>query len=65
MGRRRARENRIGFVGIGKGRAAQRLRERGATEVFEDYADGDRVFSAMLMCAVILSREDGEGSPAK
>ena len=46
-----AQENGIGFVGIGKGYAAQRLRERGATEVFEDYADGDRVFAAMLGCA--------------
>ena len=46
-----AQQNGIGFVGIGKGYAAQRLRERGATEVFEDYADGDRVFAAMLRCA--------------
>jgi len=46
-----AQANGIGFVGIGRGYAAQRLRERGATEVFEDYADGDRVFAAMLRCA--------------
>jgi phosphoglycolate phosphatase-like HAD superfamily hydrolase len=51
-----AQENGIGFIGIGKGYAAQRLRDRGATEVFEDYADGDRVFAAMLMCVAAAFR---------
>jgi phosphoglycolate phosphatase-like HAD superfamily hydrolase len=48
-----AQENGIGFVGIGKGHAAQRLRDRGGAEVFEDYSDGERVFAAMLRCAAL------------
>ena len=42
-----AREAGIGFIGIGSGEPAARLRAAGARDVFPDYRDCDLIFQAM------------------
>lgn len=44
---RTARELRIPFVGLSRGRRADRLRAEGASFVLEDYEDRERVFAAL------------------
>jgi phosphoglycolate phosphatase-like HAD superfamily hydrolase len=46
-----ARELGIGFIGIGSGEGAQRLRAAGAEQVFPDYRDRKSMLHAMLRSA--------------
>lgn len=42
-----ARNLQVAFIGIGAGCDAERLRQSGATEVFDDYRDAAAVFAAL------------------
>jgi phosphoglycolate phosphatase-like HAD superfamily hydrolase len=41
----------VGFIGVGRGHSAERLRGAGASEIISDYSDPQAVLAAMLRCA--------------